>query len=121
MRYRRNKARSKRAASYVYSIYDRRGRRKYVGSTNSPRRRFKEHMAAGKIRRGDSLRVESYAMRRRDAERLEARKIQGYRRRTGRLPRLNHTPDGQYRSYRSRKPATRRRAYRVPSAGAFGK
>ena len=81
----------------VYSIYNSRGKRKYVGTTNNPERRAAQHARSGRLTRGDKLGVESRRMSRKSAERLEARKIQGYRRRTGRLPKQNKTPDGQYR------------------------
>lgn len=82
----------------VYSNYDSRGRRTYIGSTNNPDRRAAQHIRSGKLRKGGKLVVESKPMSRRSAEKLEARKIQGYRRRTGRLSKHNKTPDGRYRS-----------------------
>lgn len=80
----------------AYSIYNSRGKRTYVGTTADPERRAEQHAKAGKLRRGGKLVVESKRMPRRDAERLEAKKIEGYRRRTGRLPRDNKTSDGRY-------------------------
>lgn len=81
----------------VYSIYDSRGKRTYVGTTNNPRRRAAEHARSGKLTKRGKFAVESKHTARSSAESLEARKIQGYRRRTGRLPKYNKTPDGQYR------------------------
>ena len=81
----------------VYSIYDSRGNRTYVGTTNNPGRRATEHARSGKLTKRGKFVVESKRTARKSAERLEARKIQGYRSRTGRLPKHNKTPDGQYR------------------------
>ena len=81
----------------AYSIYNSRGKRTYVGSTNNPERRATQHAKSGKLTRGSKLVVESKSMSRSAAQRLEAKKIQGYRSRTGQLPRHNRTSDGQYR------------------------
>ena len=81
----------------VYSLYDSKGKRTYVGSTNNPARRASEHAKSGKLTKGGELKVESRSMSRQDAQRLEARKIQGYRQRTGSLPKYNRTANGQYR------------------------
>ncbi|MCY4654667.1 MAG: GIY-YIG nuclease family protein [Dehalococcoidia bacterium] len=81
----------------VYSIYNSKGKRTYVGMTNNPGRRAAQHARSGKLTRGGEMVVESGRMPRRSAERLEAKKIQGYQRRTGRLPMHNKTSDGQYR------------------------
>lgn len=83
----------------TYSLYDSRGKRTYVGSTNNPERRATEHRAAGKLQRGGSLVVESPRMSRAAAQRLETKKLNGYRSRTGRLPKGNKTPDGQFRLF----------------------
>ena len=80
----------------AYSIYNSRGKRIYVGSTNNPGRRAAQHAKDGKLPGGGELVVESKPMSRSAAQQLEARKIQSYRRRTGKLPRLNRTSDGQY-------------------------
>ena len=89
-------SRSARHGVVAYSIYNSRGKRIYVGSTNSPGRRASQHARDGKLPHGGELVVESRPMSREAAQQLEARKIQGYRRRTGRLPRHNRTSDGQY-------------------------
>lgn len=81
----------------VYSLYDSKGKRTYVGSTNNPARRASEHAKTGKLPKGGKLKVESKSMSRQAAQRLEARKIQGYRQRTGSLPKFNRTANGQYR------------------------
>ena len=80
----------------VYSIYDSKGKRTYVGTTNNPGRRASQHARAGKLTRGGEMVVESGRMSRKSAEKLEARKIQVHQRWTGRLPRHNKTSDGQY-------------------------
>ena len=80
----------------AYSIYNSSGKRTYIGSTNNPERRAAEHARDGRLTRGGELVVESMPMSREAAQRLEAKKIQGYRRRTGKLPRLNRTSDGQH-------------------------
>ena len=81
----------------VYSLYDSSGKRTYVGSTNNPARRTSEHAKSGKLAKGGKLKVESKPLSRQAAQRLEAKKIQGYRQRTGSLPKYNRTADGQYR------------------------
>ena len=85
----------------AYSIYNSRGKRTYVGSTNNPERRAAQHAKNGKLKRGGKLVVESGPMSRGAAQHLEAKKIQGYRRRTGRIPAHNKTSDGQYYHRRS--------------------
>ena len=89
-------SRSARSGLVAYSIYNSRGKRIYVGSTNNPGRRASQHARDGKLPRGGELVVESRPMSRDAAQQLEARKIQGYQSRTGGLPRHNRTSDGQY-------------------------
>ena len=67
-----------------------------MGSTNSPGRRVAKHARDGGLPRGGELVVESVPPSRGAAQQLEAKKTQGYRRRTGKLPRHNSTSDGQY-------------------------
>ena len=81
----------------VYSLYDSKGKRTYVGSTNNPARRASEHAKSGKLAKDGKLKVESKSLSRQAAQRLEAKKIQGYRHRTGSLPKFNRTANGQYR------------------------
>ena len=83
----------------AYSLYDSKGKRTYIGSTNNPTRRETEHIKSGKLKKGGSLVVESPRMSRSDAQRLEAQKLSGYKRRTGQLPKGNKTPDGQFRLF----------------------
>ena len=68
-----------------------------MGTTKDPVRRAAQHARSGKLAKDDKLVVESKRLPRRAAERLEAKKIQGYRSKTGRLPKHNKTPDGQFR------------------------
>ncbi len=90
-------SKSSQKKAVVYSIYNSRGKRTYVGTTNNPGRRASQHTRSGKLTRGGEMVVESGRMSRRSAEKLESRKIQGYQRRAGRLPKHNKTSDGQYR------------------------
>ena len=83
-----------------YSIYNARGKRPCVDTTNDPERRVAQHARPGKLTRSGELVVKSRPMSRRAAERVEAKKIQGYRSRTGRLPKHNKTSDGQYRLWK---------------------
>ena len=92
---------SSREGVVVYSTYDSKGKRMYVGSTNDPKRRATQHIRTGKLAKGGKLVVEPKRMSRKAAERLEAKKIRGYKRRTGRLPEYNKTADGQYHHRKS--------------------
>ena len=83
----------------AYSLYDAKGKRTYIGTTNNPSRRRAEHAKSGKLDKGGSLVVESPRLSRSAAQRLESKKLTGYRRRTGSLPRGNKTPDGQFRLF----------------------
>ena len=89
-------SRSSARGVVTYSIYNSSGKRTYIGSTNNPERRAAEHARDGRLTRGGEMVVESRPTSRDAAQRLEAKKIQGYRRRTGKLPRLNRTSDGQH-------------------------
>jgi predicted GIY-YIG superfamily endonuclease len=93
----RNSGTSKNVVAY--SVYDSNGKRTYIGSTNNPGRRASEHAKSGKLKRGGSLVVESGPMTRGAAQRLETKKLAGYRSRTGRLPKGNKAPDGQFRLF----------------------
>ncbi len=94
-----NKSSAKSGSSkkvVAYSLYDSNGKRTYIGSTNDPSRRAAEHSKSGKLKKGGSLVVESPRLSRSDAQRLEAKKLAGYKSRTGRLPKGNKTTDGQF-------------------------
>ena len=95
-----NKSSTKSGSSkkvVAYSLYDSKGKRTYIGSTNNPSRRAAEHAKSGKLKKGGELVVESSRMSRSAAQRLETKKLAGYKNRTGKLPRGNKTPDGQFR------------------------
>ena len=75
-----------------YTLRSRRGRVKYVGITNNPRRRAAQHRRSGK--RG-KMRVETGPLSRRRARRWEGARLARHRRKTGgRNPRYNKTRDG---------------------------
>ncbi len=93
----RSKGRIRSGKTVQYSIKDRRGNTKYVGTTNNPRRRSAEHRKSGKLGRGDRLVVETKAISRKSAESVERGKLASFRRRHGRNPRHNMTSDGRFR------------------------
>ena len=92
----RPKGQVKSGKAVQYSIKDRRGKTKYIGTTNNPTRRAAEHRKTGKLARGDKLAVETRAVQRKSAERVEAAKLASHRRRHGRNPKHNTTNDGKY-------------------------
>ena len=92
----RSKGRIKSGKTVQYSIKDRRGNTKYVGTTNNPRRRAAEHRETGKLGRGDRLVVETKAISRKSAESVERGKLASFRKRHGRNPRHNTTSDGRF-------------------------
>ena len=98
-RYRRGHRHGKRTTqdkAQVYTIRGRNNRINYVGSTNNPTRRAKEHERAGKRGR---LVVETKPMSRPAARRREAKRLADYRKRhQGRNPRDNRTRSGGWRS-----------------------
>lgn len=78
-----------------YSLRNKRGKTTYVGVTNNPRRRAKQHRSAGKKGR---MRVETRGMSRSRAHRWESRRLSKHRRRNyGRNPRYNKTRTGRGR------------------------
>ena len=95
-RKRRSGRKSARKDTVAYSLKDRNKKRTYIGSTKNPARREAQHRKSGKLKSGGSLVVESAKMTRRAAERLEGKKLAGYKRRTGRLPKHNTTADGRF-------------------------
>lgn len=80
----------------AYSIYDRNDERTYIGSTKNPRRRASQHAKSGKLPPGGKLVVESRKMTRENAQKLEGKKIRGYRSRTAKLPKDNSTSNGRW-------------------------
>lgn len=79
-----------------YSIKDRKGNTKYIGSTNNPTRRAAEHRESGKLGRNDKLVVETKPIPRTSAERVEAAKLRSHRQTHGRNPKHNATNDGKF-------------------------
>ena len=92
----RRKGRIRSGKAVQYSIKDRRGNTKYVGTTNNPRRRAAEHRETGKLGRGDKLVVETRAISRRSAESVERGKLASFCRKLGRNPKYNTTDDGKF-------------------------
>ena len=79
-----------------YSVKSSRGKTTYVGSTNNPRARAAQHKESGKMGSGDKLVVETRAVSRPDAQKVEAAKIKAHRQQHGKNPTHNKTKDGQY-------------------------
>ena len=79
-----------------YAVKDKNGKTTYIGSTNNPARRAAQHKASDKMRRGDTLEVQSRPITRGKAERLESGRLKGHRQQHGRNPQHNATNDGQY-------------------------
>ena len=79
-----------------YSIKDPKGITKYIGTTNNPSRRSAEHRQSGKLGQGDKLVVETRAVSRTSAERVETAKLASYRQNHGDTPKHNTTKDGKY-------------------------
>ena len=90
------KGQIKSGKTVQYSIKTRKGNTKYIGMTNNPTRRAAEHKKAGKLGRGDKLVVETKAVQRKSAERVEAAKLASHRRRHGSNPKHNTTNDGKF-------------------------
>lgn len=79
-----------------YSIKDAKGNTKYIGTTNNPTRRAGEHRESGKLKGKDKLVVETRAIDRSKAERVEAGKLRSHRQSQGGNPRHNVTNDGKF-------------------------
>ena len=92
----RPKGQIKSGKTVQYAIKSRRGTTKYIGTTNNPSRRATEHRETGKLGRGDKLEVQSRAIYRKSAERVEAAKLSSHRRQHGRNPKHNTMNDGKY-------------------------
>ena len=79
-----------------YSIKDAKGKTTYIGTTNNPRRRAAEHSSSGKLKKGDRLVVETRAVSRKSAGRVESVKLSAHRRKNGQSPKNNATRDGKF-------------------------
>ncbi len=79
-----------------YSIKDRKGSTKYIGSTNNPTRRATEHRESGKFGRNDKLVVETRSVSRTSGEKIEKAKLRSHRQQHGKNPKHNTTNDGQF-------------------------
>ena len=79
-----------------YSIKGPKGGTKYIGTTNNPRRRAAEHRETGKLGPKDKLVVETRAVLRSFAEKVEAAKLSHYRNRHGTNPKHNTANDGRF-------------------------
>ena len=55
----RSKGQVKSRKAVQYSIKDRKGKTKYIGTTNNPTRRAAQHRKTGKLGQGDKLVVET--------------------------------------------------------------
>jgi predicted GIY-YIG superfamily endonuclease len=71
------------------------GKAKYIGTTNNPSRRNKEHSKSGK--RYDYLEVTSPRVNKKEAERRETRNLSSYKKATGKKPKYNKTSDGKFK------------------------
>ena len=79
-----------------YAVKGKNGQTRYIGTTNNPRRRAAQHRESGKIGPNDNLEVQSKAISRGKAERLESGRLKGHRQEHGSNPQHNTTKDGQY-------------------------
>ena len=80
----------------TYKKVDNRGRATYIGVTNNPRARAREHNLSGKSGR---FVVTSGITSRRTALRNETRNLRSYRNATGRKPRHNKTWNGKFNNW----------------------
>ena len=79
--------------SFTYKLV-KRGKAKYIGTTNNPYRRNKEHSKSGKDY--DHMVVTSPRVSKAEAERREARNLKSYRKAKGRNPKYNKTSSGKF-------------------------
>jgi len=71
------------------------GKANYIGTTNNPSRRNKEHSSSGK--KYDYLEVTSSRVSKSEAGRRETRNLKSYKKATGKNPKYNKTADGKFR------------------------
>ena len=82
--------------AFVYQIENADGDVVYIGMTNNLRWRASEHLAQGTAKLGERIRRISGVIRRKAALQRETDELSAFRRRHGRLPERNRTPDGKY-------------------------
>ena len=80
----------------TYKKVDSRGRATYIGVTNNPRARAREHNLSGKTGR---FVVTSGITSRRTALRNETRNLSSYRNATGRKTKYNKTSNGKFNKW----------------------
>ena len=95
-----SKGQVKGGKAVQYAIKDSKGKPKYYGTTNNPRQCAAEHKQSGKLGKGDKLVVQTKAVSRKSAEKVEAAKLGSHRRQYGRNPKHNTTGDGKYHNPR---------------------
>ena len=78
----------------TYKLVDK-GKTKYIGTTNNPKRRNAEHSKSGK--KYDYLQVTSSRVSKSEAEKRETRNIRSYKKATGKRPKYNKTSDGKFK------------------------
>jgi len=69
----------------------------YVGTTNSPKLRNAQHIAAGK--KYDYMQITSPRVSKSEAERRETRNLSSYRKATGKKPKYNKTSNGKFNKW----------------------
>ena len=94
----RPKGQIKGGNAVQYSIQGPKGETKYIGTTNNPTRRAAEHRESGKMKSGDRLKVETRAVSRPKAEKVEASKLRTHRKFHSGNPKYNTTNDGKFHS-----------------------
>ena len=79
----------------TYELRDKYNRTSYIGETNNPSRRFKEHKKAGKT--FAFLKVTSRALPKRTASKKETADMYAFKRKYSKKPRLNKTWNGKWK------------------------
>ena len=95
-----SKGRVRGGKAVQYAIKTPKGETTYYGTTNNPRRRAAEHRESGKLGKGDRLVVQTKAVSRKSAEKVESAKLNSYRRQNRHNPKHNTTGDGRYHNPR---------------------
>jgi len=91
------KGQIKEGKSVTYAIRNKKTKKEsYIGVTNNPTRRKKEHQKNNKIKKSEELVVTSKPMTRKRAENFETYRMIQARKKYGRKPKNNKTWDGKY-------------------------